>query len=234
MNFMVSRSGKSLLVFIYTFLFFSISPLLAQPEINSRKNIKLPKPRLKSHYSIEEALQSRRSIRSYKKEELTIEELSQLLWAAQGITKSGGYRTAPSAGALYPVEIVVAVGSVEGLSPGVYRYLPKGHKIKRIASGDKRRELSGAALGQDAIEKAPVSLIIAVVYHRTVQKYGDRGYRYADIETGNVSQNIYLQCEALQLGTVVIGAFQEKLFHDILELKNVEKPLLIMPVGRKK
>ena len=201
---------------------------------NELETIKLPEPRFESEISVEEALRARRSIRDYKSEPLTLEEVSQLLWAAQGVTTEKGSRTAPSAGALYPLEIYVAAQNVASLSSGVYKYKPHSHELARITEGDKRMELYNAALGQSAIKDAALVLVISVVYERTTEKYGERGERYAHLETGHAAQNVYLQAVALDLGTVVIGAFDDSEVKKIMSMQDNEYPLYIMPVGRKK
>lgn len=200
---------------------------------NELETIKLPEPRFESEISVEEALRARRSIRDYKSEPLTLDEVSQLLWAAQGITSEKGSRAAPSAGALYPLEIYVAIQNVASLSSGVYKYKPHSHELARIIEGDKRMELYNAALDQSAIKDAALALVISVVYERTTEKYGKRGERYAHLETGHAAQNIYLQAVALNLGTVVIGAFDDSEVKKIMNMQDEEQPLYIMPVGRK-
>lgn len=198
------------------------------------ETIKLPEPRYDSKISIEKALLERRSIRDYRNEPLALAEVSQLLWAAQGVTdKEKGLRTAPSAGALYPLELYVAVGNISELSNGVYKYKPEGHKLKRIAEGDKRIELYNAALSQSAVKDAAVVIIFSAVYERTTEKYGERGERYVHIETGHAAENVYLQAVSLNLGTVVIGAFDDNEIKKIANMEDEEQPLYLMPVGRK-
>ncbi|MEA3432720.1 MAG: SagB/ThcOx family dehydrogenase [candidate division WOR-3 bacterium] len=193
--------------------------------------VELPEPRYESEMSVEESLKSRRSIRSYKDKPLTITELSQLLWAAQGITADWGGRTAPSAGATYPLEVYVVVGEVENLEDGLYHYNPKTHTIKKKKQGDLRNELANAALGQAMIRKAPISFILTAIYERTTGRYGERGIRYVHMEVGHVGQNIYLQAETLGLGTVVVGAFYDDRVKDTFGIE--EEPLYIIPVGSK-
>lgn len=196
--------------------------------------IKLPEPNYKSNVSIEEAFLKRRSIRSYKDEPLTLFEISQLLWSAQGITdKRMGFRTAPSAGALYPLEIYVVVGKVKDLEPGVYRYRPETHDIILVLKGDKRKELYNASLQQDWVKNAPIVIVISAVFERTTSKYGERGIRYVYMEAGHCAQNIYLQCVSLNLGTVTVGAFYDEEVKKILDLQKKETPLYLMPVGKK-
>ena len=195
------------------------------------ESFELPEPKLSSKISVEEALSRRRSVREYGKGSLNIEEISQLLWAAQGITARWGGRTAPSAGALYPLEIYVVVGEVQGLLPGLYHYDPQKHGITKKVDGDLRQKLTRASLYQDAIAKTPVTFVITAVYERTMKKYRQRGIQYVHMEVGCVSENIYLQAETLNLGTVFIGAFEDEKVKKALGIK--EEPLSIMPVGKK-
>jgi len=192
------------------------------------KEIKLPKPRAKGSISIEETLHQRRSVRDYKKGSLSLEEVSQCLWAGTG--KNLHRRTAPSAGATYPLEIYLVVGEVEGLEPGVYHYSISKHHLERVVDGDVRKSLSRAALEQRMIERAPVSIVIAADYHRTTDHYGQRSIRYVHMEVGHVGQNISLQAVALNMGTVMIGAFDDKQVKEILRIE--EEPLYIIPVGK--
>ncbi len=213
-------------------------------QITETNVIKLPGPAHDSNTSIEEALLSRRSVREFKDEPLSLREVSQLLWAAQGITGPGGLRTAPSAGALYPLSIYVAAGNVEGIPPGVYRYEPYRHELVRAAGGDKRAELSGAALGQPSIKDGAVDIVIAGIYERATGKYNTPvrdermgasypvGVRYVHMEAGHAAQNICLQAVSLHLGTVTIGAFSDGEVKKVMGMRDDERPLYIMPVGR--
>lgn len=210
-----------------------INKITAPSEAISTERIKLPEPGNDSPTSIEQALLKRRSVRDYKDEPLTLTEVSQLLWAAQGITDPRGFRTAPSAGALYPLEVYVVVGNVNNLSDGIYRYKPHVHELERILEGDKRAELCIAALGQSSVKDGAIAIVFSAVYERTTQKYGERGIRYVHIEVGHSAQNVYLQAVSLDLGTVVIGAFQDDAVKIITNMPDEEHPLYIMPVGRK-
>jgi SagB-type dehydrogenase family enzyme len=194
--------------------------------------IKLPEPVYESDFPVEQALLQRQSVRDYTDRPLTLAEVSQLLWAAQGITRSGGKRTAPSAGALYPLEVYLVVGEVDGLASGVYKYLPGDHELVRVGEGDRRADLSTAALSQESIEEAPAAIVITAIYERTTIKYGERGIRYVHMEVGSAAQNIYLQAVSLDLGTVFIGAFHDQDVKRVLNLPDDEEPLCIMPVGR--
>jgi len=192
------------------------------------KEIKLPKPKEKGLTSIEETLNKRRSIRDYKRGPLDLKETSQLLWATSGKNLYG--RTAPSAGATYPLETYLLVGDVEGLEPGIYHYYYSTHSLERIKEQDIRNRLSQAALGQRMIERAPINIVIAADYGRTTGSYGQRGIRYVHMEVGHVGQNISLQAVALNLGTVMIGAFEDKQVKEILGIE--EEPLYIIPIGK--
>ncbi len=192
--------------------------------------IKLPEPRSNGELSLEKALLERRSIRDYSGDNLTVEEVSQLLWAAQGVTSGWGGRTAPSAGALYPLELYLVVGDVEGLGKGIYRYIPKEHELIKVGDRDVRAELAEAALGQEMIRDGAVDIVFTAEYRRTTVKYGERGIRYVHAEAGCAIQSVYLQATSLGLGTVVIGAFYDKEVKEILDID--EDPLYIMPVGR--
>jgi SagB-type dehydrogenase family enzyme len=198
------------------------------------KTVKLPPASKKGYVSVEEALWRRRSIREYSEQPLDLTQLSQLLWAAQGITlPQWGFRTAPSAGATYPLEVYVVVGSgcVKDLEEGVYHYNPRLEEIALIAGGDRRRRLAVAALDQEWVANARVNIVIAAVFERTTRRYGERGVRYVYMEAGHASQNIYLQATALGLATVVIGAFYDEQVQSVLEMPSEHKPLYIHPVG---
>lgn len=192
------------------------------------KEIKLPKANRKGATSIEEALNGRRSVRSYSGKPLKIEQVSQLLWAASGTNLYR--RTAPSAGATYPLEIYLAVGEVEGLGTGVYHYSSSGHSLEIIGGQDVRNRLSRAALSQEMIGQAPIDIVIAAEYGRTAGHYGQRGIRYVHMEAGHAGQNVSLQAVALGLGTVMIGAFEDREVKEILGIR--EEPLYIIPVGK--
>ena len=203
------------------------------PSTEQETTIRLPEPRYESDVPIEQSLLQRRSIRSYTGEPLTLQEVSQLLWAAQGITNPRGFRTAPSAGALYPLEVYVVCGQVEDLTSGVYRYEPGEHQLVRIMDGDRRAELARAALGQSCVEEGAIAIVFTAVYDRTTAKYGDRGISYVHIEVGHAAQNLCLQATALGLGVVTVGAFYDEKVTKLLNLLEAEQPLYIIPVGRK-
>jgi SagB-type dehydrogenase family enzyme len=194
--------------------------------------IDLPAPRKESQFSLEAALSQRRSVRSYASDPLDLANISQLLWATQGLNRPGGYRSVPSAGALYPLEAYLVVGNVDGLPAGVYRYRPLSHDLRKTVDGDRRDELTDAALGQGSIRRAPAVLVLCAVFERTTEKYGQRGIQYTYMEAGHAAQNFALQAVALGLGSVPIGAFRDNRVKKALALPDNEHPLYIIPVGK--
>lgn len=220
----------SLLYFLLNVNKYQKKEDILEPE--QKREILLSSPNLKGLLSLEETLQKRRSVREYKKEPLSLKEVSQILWASQGITE-GDHRTVPSAGALYPIEIYFVVDNVELLQKGLYHYVPKDHKLILISEGDFNEKLSNAALGQKWVKEAAVNLIITAVPERTTQKYGERGVQYVWMEAGHSSQNVYLQAVSLSLGTVTVGGFIEEDVKEVLNLPEDTIPLYIMPIGKK-
>lgn len=197
----------------------------------------LPKPNFESEGSLERAIKDRRTIRSFNTDPLTLKQLSQLLWAAQGITEDRGFkRAAPSGGALYPMDLyaVVAKNGVEEMQAGIYRYEPEDHAVSLLSEGDLRDELARAALGQMWLARAPLNLVVTAEYRRICGKYGERGVRYAMIEAGHAGQNIFLQAEALGLGAGIVGAFYDQDVIRVMKIPRSHEPLLIMPVGYKR
>jgi len=192
------------------------------------KEIQLPQPLTKGKVSLEETIARRRSQRSFKGKELTLEEISQLLWAAQGITGKEGahnFRSVPSAGALYPMEVYALT------KDGLYHYVPENNILEVLDERDLRSNLAIAAFGQSSVSQAALDIVICAVYERVTAKYGERGKRYVEIEAGHVAQNIHLQAVALGLGSVPIGAFSDEKVKDVLKLPLNQVPLYIIPVG---
>ncbi len=194
--------------------------------------VRLPEPRKDSDVSIEEALLKRRSIRTYTGEALTLQEVSQLLWAAQGITNIKGFRTTPSAAATYTLETYLIVGDVEDLSEGVYRYKPAGHKLVQVLDGDYRPQLTRESIGQYFVEGGAIYILFTGVYSRITRLAGDEGKKYVHMEAGHAAQNVYLQVISLGLGTVVNGGINGDRIREILKIPESETPLYFMPVGR--
>ncbi|MBT8351019.1 MAG: SagB/ThcOx family dehydrogenase [Deltaproteobacteria bacterium] len=197
-----------------------------------KMTINLPKPKYSGDVSVEESLFTRRSVRDYTGESLTLNEISQLLWAAQGTTSNRGFRTTPSAGALYPLEVYLIVGEVKDLSIGMYRYNPKKHELFMIADQDVRQTLASAALKQNSVKNGAINLVFTAVYQKTTRKYGKRGIKYVHMEIGHAAQNVCLQATAMKLGVVTIGAFNDQKVSRILKLPKNEVPLYIIPVGK--
>jgi SagB-type dehydrogenase family enzyme len=193
---------------------------------------KLPEPQHRGLVSVERALAARRSIRSFLNTPLELQEASQLLWSAQGISNSRGYRTAPSAGALYPLEVYAVVGNVTDLEAGIYKYIIREHALLEKAAGDRRQDICRAALHQSYIAVAPVVLLICTVNDRVINKYGERGMRYVFMEVGHAAQNVCLQAVALGLGTTVIGAFRDSDVKAAVNMAENEHPAYIITAGR--
>ena len=198
--------------------------------------IALPSPSYKGTVSVEEALKARRTHRSFHSRPLTLRQFSQILWGAYGVTSQryGSFlKTAPSAGALYPLDIygVVGQGGVETLAPGIYHFRPENHAVELVKQGDLRAEVARHALQQMWMAKAPLMLIITGEYNRSSMKYGPRGVTYTHIEAGHVGQNIFLQAEAIGLKAGIVGAFNNQQIIRAMGLSTSHDPLLIMPVG---
>ena len=243
------KSILSLTILIFVIIIFgsfSIDTIFnndmnSNPGKQSDNKIQLPEPVLTSDISVEEALVNRRSIREFKSDALTLDQVSQILWAAYGINEPrsnpaflrGGLRTAPSAGALYPLDIYLVCGNVEGLQAGIYKYIAEVHGLELVSEGDVRKDLAKAALDQDFLEVAPISIVYVAIFNRTTQKYGKRGReRYVCMDIGHSAQNVYLQTYTLNLGTCAIGAFTDKMVSMVMLLTDREEPLYIMPIGK--
>jgi len=217
-------------VFLFSFLVLAVPGNVC----GEKSLILLPEQKTKGRLSLEETIDSRRTHRAFQAKPLLLEELAQLLWAAQGITGAKGrLRTAPSAGALYPLDVFAVVGeaSVQGLDAGVYHYLPSQHGLEMITSADLRKEVAKACLEQMWVADAPVSLVLTAEYRRIEGKYGSTGRTYAVMEVGHAGQNIFLQAEALGLGAGIVGALDDARLAKALHLPRAHEPLIVMPVG---
>lgn len=222
-------------VFLFSGVFFIVSLAIAgwsrPPQTG---DIKLAPPAYDGKVSVERAIRERRTVRNFRPTFLNADNLAQLLWAAQGITdEQRGLRSAPSAGARYPLDVyaVVGDGGVEGVNAGVYRYHPLGHALELVMKGDRRQDVAHAALGQTWVAGAPVVFVITAEYERITQKYADRGIRYAIMEAGHAGENIFLQAGALGLGAGIVGAFRDESVVEAIGAPKVSKPLIIIPVG---
>jgi SagB-type dehydrogenase family enzyme len=199
-----------------------------RPAVSSSApaEVALPAAATVGKMSVEEAISKRRSVRRFADKDLTIGQVGQLAWAAQGITEPGrGLRAAPSAGATYPLEMYVVK------KEGVFHYLPQGHKLEQLSDRDHRADLAQAAMGQGSVRGAPVSFVFAAVYQRTRARYGDRAERYVHMEAGHAAENIHLQAVALGLGSVPVGAFDDGEVAKALSLPADQAPIYIIPVG---
>lgn len=221
--------GKSIIFILLACAFFTCACPAEEAKMQrTGVKITLPDPILKGDLSVEEAVSKRRSVRSFAPKDLTLQQISQLLWSAQGITDSSrGFRSVPSAGALYPLEIYAVY------SEGVFHYLPYSHQLERLSDKDARPYLAGAAWGQAAVKEAALDIVITAVYQRVTSKYGSRGTRYVDMEAGHCSQNIQLEAVCLGLASVGIGAFSDEEVSACLNLPKDHQPLYIIPVGHK-
>ena len=195
-----------------------------QAQVGDRP-VDLPAPQAQGAGSLEEALAKRRSVRRFTRAALTQAQIGQLLWAMQGITRDWGARTAPSAGALYPLEVYVATAE------GLVHYIPQGHRMTLTPQLGLRQALWEVGLEQDSIRDAPAVFVIASVYQRTSVKYGARARRYIDLEAGHVAENLLLQAVALGLVGVPIGAFYDSKVQAVLGLPEDQEPLYLIPIG---
>lgn len=196
--------------------------------------IKLPSPRTDGDVSVEKAIERRRSVRECSDAPISPADLSQLLWAAEGVTGRGELRASPSAGATYPLEIYVVTSRVTGLSNGIFKYRPQTHDLVRTHEGDVQRDFARSSVGQTCVEEAAAIIVLAAVYERTTGVYGQRGIRYVDNEVGHTGENVWLQAVALGLGTVAVGAFDDASVAGELHLERGEKPVYLLPIGKPK
>lgn len=193
------------------------------------ETVKLPEPQTKGGPPIWDCLRKRRSVRDYKAQTVSLKELSQILWGSYGVTaKEWGYylKTAPSAGALYPIEIYVASFNVEGLKKGIYHFNPKDMTLIGVFEGDFSGEITSACLGQDFILDSAFTLVLTAIPSRTMGRYRERGVRYILMDLGCIIQNIYLSLTAMNMGGCIIGAFSDSAMNKIMNL-NPEKELVL-------
>ena len=187
---------------------------------------KLPDPSTTGTHPLEDAIRSRRSVRDFKSDPVSEQDISQLLWAAQGVTGDQGYRAAPSAGAFYPLETYVITDE------GVYHYLVEAHSLERVADGDVRSAVRAVSFDQSCITSAPAAFLFTAVYERTCREYGGRGRMYVHMDVGHAAQNLLLQAEALGLAGVPVAAFDPAEVSRILSLPEDEEPVYLVPIGR--
>ncbi|MCA1960032.1 MAG: SagB/ThcOx family dehydrogenase [Desulfomonile sp.] len=216
-----------------------VSILAAGNALSAQGEIKLPRPALQGKMSVEQAITGRKSSRDFKAAPLSLGEVGQLLWAANGMIPADAVTGAtrkvmPSAGGLYPLEVFILTGNntVENVPAGVYQYNPNAHSLKEVATGDKRTLLAHAALGQMWLARAPAVVVIGAVFARTTAKYGNRGVNYVFMEAGNSDQNLCLQAEALGLRTGTVGAFNDAQVAGAIQMPGDTAPLLVIGVGK--
>lgn len=216
-----------------TMLYRLVIPLLAvlASACAAEDVVSLPPPEDDSGMTLEEAVERRRSVRSYSDDPVSLPQLSGILHSAQGITSERGYRAAPSAGATYPMTIYVVAERVDELAPGIYVYRPESSTLETLRTGAFLSDLAGAALGQSCITDAALAVVIMADYSVTTDVYGERGIRYVHMEAGHVSQNIYLRATSMGLGTVAVGAFSDNETAALLGVEDNLAPMYIMPVG---
>ncbi len=204
-----------------------------ESHLSSTRIIYLPAPRKESDVSLEQALENRRSTRDYTGGSIDLSDVSQLLWSAQGETSTNGYRAAPSAGALFPLELYLLATNVKDLKTGIYKYIPSTHSLRRQNDTDVNERLAELCFDQTWITKAAVDIFISAVYERTTIKYGDRGIRYIYLEAGHAAQNICLQATVLGLGATTVGAFSDQGLKATLSMSSNEFPLYLLTIGKK-
>jgi len=219
--------------FLFLILFFSF--LAIHNNGFAQETIKLPSPCLDGTVSLEKTLAERRTVREFSATPLSLDEISQLLWAGQGIIdRENGYRTAPSAGALYPLTIYLIAGNVAGLPQGVYEYKPDGHELVKISEGDMRPELCKGTFVEPWIKNAGATFVLTADYKKSEKKFAKQAIRYVDMEAGGAAQNIYLEAAAINVGIVAIGAFDCEKITKIIGISSSKKePVYIIPAGKK-
>ena len=199
--------------------------------LNRTTKINFIEPRQTGSVSIEQCISQRRSVRGFRNQSLTADELGQLLWAAQGVTTADGKRAVSSAGALYPLQLYTACSKVSGMTGGVYRYDPGNHELLLVSPGHQCEKLFDAARGQEWIASAPAVICIAADFERTTSRYGARGRGYVYMEAGQAAENLMLQAVALGLASTIVGAFGDEDVKHLLQLALNETPLCLLSVG---
>jgi SagB-type dehydrogenase family enzyme len=208
-------------------------PARPTPKAPTGPVVKLTTPKAKSETSIEQTLWGRRSLRSVTAGQITLEDVSQLLWAAQGITGQWGRRAAPSAGGGYPLEVILVAGDVAGLPAGVYRYYPASNELERLAEGDRRKDLVGVSNFKD-VAQAPAVVVITGTESRMsgIVPAGPAAHHTVAIEAGAASQNLVLEAVALGLGTAVVSDSDEAKLVQIIHAAPDEKPFVVVVISR--
>ena len=216
-------------------LFLAITTPSVATYQEAPRVITLPEPGTDGGISVEKALSERRSVRSFTNESVALEDVSQLCWAAQGVTDEKGHRTSPSAMASYPLEIYVLAGNVTDLPSGVYHYSPQGHNLTTISEGDCISYLFGGAAGgrEDWRKNAPVVFIVTGIFERINKIPGEDLSRFVHVEAGTASENLLLEVVSLGLGATYTAGFDENKTREVLALSSNETPIAVLPVGHK-
>ena len=200
-------------------------------EYSTSSRIELPQPVPSSEVSLDQALRLRKSIRRFSTEPLSMKQLSYLLWASTGIQRiemGHEFRTAPSAGALYPIETYLGVNNVEDVPEGIYHYSIRSHLLEQLKRGKYGRQISTAALGQRMCRDAAVVFIWTAVFQRSKWKYGQRGYRYIYIDVGHIAQNLALSATSLGLGACHIGALFDEEVNSIIGIDGINESVIYL------
>lgn len=211
---------------------WSIQPVLYK-HYEQKPHIHLPKPQTDSSKTLDEVLSKRKSIRSFQQKPLSTSHLSYLLWASTGVQrKEHGYefRTAPSAGALYPIETYLVINNVESIKQGVYHYNIKHHYLEELRTGDFRSEITTAALNQHMCSTASVVFIWTALFNRSKCKYGQRSYRYIYLDAGHIAENLALAATNLNLGSCHIAALFDEDINNIIEVDGTKESTIYLTV----
>ena len=209
---------------------WSTKPSVYKKYPDSQK-IDLPPPVVQGGPGLWETIRTRRSIRAYTQEPMKLEELSQILWATQGITASAGehrLRTTPSAGALYPIETYLLVNRVEGLDPGLYHFDVETYQLDVLKLGNFSNEVTAGALDQRIAARASVVFIWSAIFQRSKWKYLQRAYRYIFLDAAHIAQNLALAAEGLGLGSCQIGAIYDDYLNELLDLNITEESVIYL------
>jgi len=225
----MSKATFSFRIICYSLYLIILAATGGSLMAQDANTLQLPEPDLAGEVTLEQCLGERRSHREFSGNPLTLEQLSQVLWAAQGITADWGARTAPSAGGLFPLVLYVAVEGIEGIDNGVWMYDPETHSLTMSVEGDLLGDIAEAAVSQMWMADASAILVITAIPAITEARYADRSMRYIDNEVGGVCQNVYLQCEALSLGTCAVGAMYDDQVATIVSTEASVR--LLMPIG---
>lgn len=227
--------AKVLAVVGLAVLFTAIIAMSASTNQEKSDVITLPQPHTDGGMSIEKALLERRSVRSFTNEPVTLEEVSQLCWAAQGVTDEKGHRTSPSAMASYPLEVYLLAANVTGLPAGVYHYSPQGHNLTVVSEGNRIPDLFGASAGgkEDWRKSAPAVFIVTGVFERINRIPGEDLSRFVHVEAGTASENLLLEVVSLGLGATYTAGFDANMTREVLAPSSDETPIAVLPVGHK-